>query len=133
MPLSVIQLKMEHYPAIKREYGKAFARELLDSIAQRAQLTLREMDLLARYDDGEFMIMLARCPKSEAVRVAKRLKATIEEGYNPSGIACLPLTARVGIAQLDAKEDAEAIMARAAQSLEATNTKESALAAACSR
>ena len=133
MPLSVIQLKMDHYPAIKREYGKAFARELLDSIAQRAQLTLREMDLLARYDDGEFMVMLARCSKTEAARVAQRLQAAIEEGYNPSGIAQLPLTARVGVAQLDAKEDAEAIMARATQALETSATKESALAAAGSR
>jgi diguanylate cyclase len=129
MPLAVIQLKMDHYPAIKREYGKAFARELLDTVAQRAQLTLREMDFLARYDDGEFMVMLARCGKSDALQVADRLQAAIAEGYNPTGTARLPLCARYGIAQLDSKETAETIMARAAQSLEATTPKEFTLAA----
>jgi diguanylate cyclase len=124
MPLSVIQLKMDHYPAIKREYGKAFARELLDFVAQRAQLCLREMDLLARYDDGEFMVMLARCTKSEAVRVGSRLQEAVAEGFNPTGAARLALCARVGIVQLEGKETAETVMERAALSLDAAATKE---------
>ncbi|HEY4232624.1 MAG TPA: GGDEF domain-containing protein [Lacipirellulaceae bacterium] len=128
IPLTVVQLKIDNYPAIKREYGKTFARELLDSVAQRAQLTLRQMDLLARYDDGEFLIMLVRCSKHEALDVAERLQAAIAEGYNPTGVARLPLSTHFGIAQLDSKETAEAMMSRAADSLESTVTKEYSLA-----
>ena len=35
MSLSLVQMKLDDFPAIKREYGKAFARELLDAVAQR--------------------------------------------------------------------------------------------------
>ena len=93
MSLSLIQMKLDDFPRIKGEYGKAFARELLDAVAQRAQITLRQMDLLARFDDGEFIIMLPRCPKQEAVRVARRLQDSIAEGYNPSGKTRLGLSA----------------------------------------
>jgi diguanylate cyclase len=119
MSLSVIHIKLDDFAAIKREYGKAYARELLDSVAQRAQITLRQMDLLARYDDGEFIVMLPRCPKQEAVRVARRLQDSIAEGYNPSGKAWLGLSAQCGIVQLDSKETALAMLARAAAALEA--------------
>jgi diguanylate cyclase len=118
MLLSVIQLKLEDFPEIKREYGKAFARELLDSVAQRAQMMLRQMDMLARYDDGEFIVMLPRCPKQEAVRIARRLQDSIAEGYNPSGKARLGLSAQYGVVQLDSKETAATMMARVAQALE---------------
>ena len=76
------------------------------------------MDLLARFDDGEFIIMLPRCPKQEAIRVARRLQDSIAEGYNPSGKARLGLSAQYGVVQLDSKETAATMMSRVAQSLE---------------
>jgi diguanylate cyclase (GGDEF)-like protein len=94
---------------------------LLDAVAQRAQLTLREMDLLARYDEGEFMVMLACCNRREAAKVAGRVQDSIAEGYDSSNIAHLPLSARFGIAQLDRNESAEALLARASQALDSSN------------
>ena len=123
MPLTIIQLRINDFAAIKQEYGKTFAREILDHITQRAQLTLRQMDLLARYDDGEFLVMLPRCAKQAAMHVARRLQDSIAEGYNPTGGVRLPLSSNYGISQLEAKETATALMERAAQALAAIAAK----------
>ena len=46
----------------------------LDSVALFTQSALREMDLLARLDDGEFIVLLPGSTLSEANQIAKRLQ-----------------------------------------------------------
>jgi diguanylate cyclase len=118
-PLSVIHLRIDDFAAIKQEYGREIARSMLDSVAQFAQSTLRQMDLLARHSEAEFIVMLPRCTKSDAAQVADRLTTAMASGFIPILDKHVPLGSRYGIAQLKGKERAEAIMARAEQALDA--------------
>jgi diguanylate cyclase len=124
IPLSVIQLRIEGYAAIKQKYGREVARTMLDSVAQFAQSTLRQMDLLARLGEAEFVVMLPRCKRYDAAQVADRLQAAMASGFIPNLEENLPLASRYGIAQLRAKETGEEILARAAEALDAAATAE---------
>jgi diguanylate cyclase (GGDEF)-like protein len=119
IPLSVVQLRIDGYAAIKQKYGREVARTMLDSVAQFAQSTLRQMDLLARLGEAEFVVMLPRCTKFDAAQVAERLQVAMASGFIPNLDEHLPLASRYGIAQLTAKDSGETILARAAEALDA--------------
>jgi diguanylate cyclase len=122
IPLSVMQLRINDYAGIKREYGKSIANLMLDSVAQFAQSTLREMDLLARGDEGEFSVMLPGSTEAEVVQVAKRLQSAMADCSIPIRDGKVPLRALPGIAQLQQKESAAQLMARAIDAANAAMT-----------
>jgi diguanylate cyclase len=115
IPLSIMQLRVDDYSTIKREYGAAIANLTLDSVAQFTQKALREMDLLARGDEGEFVVMLPGSTEAEVAQVVKRLHSAMADCVIPLREKQVPLRARPGIAQLQAKESAAQLMARAAK------------------
>jgi diguanylate cyclase len=119
IPLSVMQLRVNDYATLKREYGKSIANLMLESVAQFAQATLREMDLLARGEEGEFAIMLPGSTEVEVVQVAKRFQSAMADSTIPIRDRKVPLRALPGIAQLQPKESAAQLMVRAAQAADA--------------
>lgn len=119
IPLSVMHLQVEDFPAIGQQYGRSVAHMTLDSVALFVQSALREMDLLARLNDGEFIVLLPGSTLSEASQIAKRLHAPAANGAFPlqNGETRLRLTH--GIAELKPNETAEILMARAKAVVEA--------------
>jgi diguanylate cyclase len=115
IPLTVMNLKVSDYATIKREYGKSIAHLMLDSVAQFTTSVLREMDVLARLDEGEFGVMLPGSTEGEAAQVAHRLQAAMANSTAPVGDRIVQIKASQGIAQLQAKETATQLMARAAR------------------
>ena len=71
-----MHLQVDDYPTIRQQYGKSVAHMTLDSVALFTQSALREMDLLARLDDGEFIVLLPGSTLSEANQIAKRLQTS---------------------------------------------------------
>jgi diguanylate cyclase len=118
IPLSIIHVRVDAYATIKRERGREVARAMLDSVTEFAQSKLRQMDFLARSNDADFIVMLPRCTKADAVEVAERLQVAMANGDVSTRNQHLPLGTRFGIAQLKAKESGEALMARAEQALD---------------
>jgi diguanylate cyclase len=114
IPLTVMNLRITDYATIKRDYGKSVAQLMLASVTQYAQSVLREMDLLARLDEGEFGVMLPGSSEAEAAQVAQRLQIALANSTIPINGDQVQLRARPGIAQLQAKETAAQLMARAA-------------------
>jgi diguanylate cyclase len=118
IPLTVMHLRICDYLKIKQEYGKSIAHLMLDSVAQFAQSALREMDLLARLDESELIVMLPGSTEAEAVQVAQRLQIAMSNAELPIRDTRVTLRARSGVAQLQAKESANDLMARAAKRLD---------------
>ena len=77
IPLSIMQLRVDDYATIRDEYGKSVALLTLESVAQFTMLALREMDLLARLDDGDFSILLL------AARSPRRVKLPSDCSWRP--------------------------------------------------
>ncbi len=114
IPMSVLCLKVEDYEVIGRKYGEAVARQILDSMEPALEKVLREMDVLARLDRGQFAIMLPGKTAAEANLVAKQLQTA-------TGHCMLPpldrdLTFRHAAAELSPNETAQELLARARRS-----------------
>jgi diguanylate cyclase len=112
IPLSVIRLQIDGYPAICDEHGQVAARALLDEVASFTQLALREIDLLARLED-EFAILLPGSTKIEANQIAKRLQLSAANCVAQLDNKKASIRLRLGIAEFQPHDSAESILNRA--------------------
>jgi diguanylate cyclase len=115
IPLSVMYVTLESLRSIEQEYGPAIARLALDAVVQAIATTLREMDLLARWDAGHFAVMLPGSTEHEARLVAKRLRTVMRTCVVPLKNGQLKLDLRFGVAQAQPDDQVPTIMARAQQ------------------
>jgi len=113
LPLSVMHLRVDDYSVVREQYGKSVGNLMLDSVAMFAQSALREMDLLARLEDGEFMILMPGSTTAEANQVSKRLQASAASCVFPLQDSKSQLRVTLGIAELRPRETATSLMARA--------------------
>lgn len=113
VPLSVIHLEVDQYEAIRRDFGAAAAELTLDSVAQFINTTLRDMDLLARAGEGDFLVMLPGSSKLEAWQVGRRVEASMAGCVIPAGGKRIRLSVRYGIAVTVEEDTADSIVERA--------------------
>jgi len=115
IPLSVMHLKIEEFEVINQKYGSPIARQLVEAAVPALEKGLREMDLLARLENGEFVIMLPGNTLAEAGQLAKRLRMGTKRCVLPLVDRDLQLRLREGIAELKAHETAQELLSRARQ------------------
>jgi len=113
IPLSIMHLKVDDYPMIREQYGKSVAHTMLESFAFFTQSALREMDLLARLDDGEFAVLLPGSTISEANQVAKCLQISAANSVFSLQNQLTQLRVTHGLAELRPQDTAALLMARA--------------------
>lgn len=115
IPLSIMHLKIEEYDVVNQKYGGAIARQMMDVAAPALEKALREMDVLAKLDHGEFVLMLPGKTQGEAGQLAKRMRSTTANCILPLVDRELQLRFRDGIAELKPNETAQELLARARQ------------------
>jgi diguanylate cyclase len=115
VPLSVMQLKIDDYEVIHKQYGYAIARQMLDAATPALEKALREMDVLAKMESGEFAVMLPGKTQAEAAQTVKRMRAAVTHCILPLVDRELQLGFREGIAELKPNETAQELLARARQ------------------
>ena len=126
VPLAVLYVKIEDYEIISRKHGSPIARQLVDISAPALTKTLREMDVMARLENGEFVVMLPGSSQSETSRVAKRMcEATAKLGV-PVVDRQQQVRLQYGIAELKPNETAQELLARARQSVSAPSPRAAA-------
>lgn len=111
--LSVLRLRVQDYDQLKQNYGDALADLILDSVAGFIDSTLREMDLLARLGDGNFVAMLPGSTEKEASQVGRRIQTAISNCVIPLPKAKLRIAVDLGIATVEPADDARRILSRA--------------------
>lgn len=119
IPLAVMMLRIDDYSVIQEQYGKSVAHLVLDSVALFCQSALREMDMLARLDDGEFIMLLPGSTFSEASQVCKRLYTSASNCVFPLKDERTPLDVTLGVVELRPNETAALLMARAKSAIDA--------------
>ncbi len=122
VPLSVMYLKIEEYDVVGRKYGSAIARQMVDTAAAAMEKALREMDVLAKLEQGELVAMLPGKTQGEAAQIAKRMRTATNHCVLPLMDRELQLRFRHGIAELSANETAQELLGRAKQAVIATTT-----------
>ncbi len=78
-PISVILLRQDNLTDIQTEYGDSIGEECVKEMARViASLINRSMDIVARYDEQEFAIMLPHTALENARQLAERIRTKVE-------------------------------------------------------
>lgn len=105
IPLSVLMLDIDFFKRFNDTYGHACGDVVLQMVASVVQQNTRNQDMAARYGGEEFVVMLCDTPASAALKIAERIRSSIEnldilyEGQH------LTLTLSVGVAEYNADVD----------------------------
>jgi diguanylate cyclase (GGDEF)-like protein len=107
-PFSIVSIDLDHFKAINDRHGHGVGDEALKCFVHLCSDQLREIDTLARIGGEEFSVLLPDTDVIEAMKVAERIRANIEEKTQPVKFTC-----SIGLAQYKADETIEDILLRA--------------------
>ncbi len=98
-PLAVMLLNVDGFKAFNDAHGLLRGDQALKAIAGMVASTVRCVDLAARYDGGEFMVVLPELGAPEARALAERLVAAVAAYPFGAGDGTAParLTASLGV------------------------------------
>jgi diguanylate cyclase len=118
-PLSLMQLKIEDFESVV-EHGQGVAQQVVEAAEPVLQKALREMDVLARLDHGEFVVMLPGSTLAEAGQLLKRVRISVSKCVVPLKDREFQVELRHSIAELKPNETAQELLARARLGLAST-------------
>lgn len=110
---SLCFVDLDHFKQINDVYGHKTGDEVLQTFADLAQNSVREVDFVARLGGEEFVLVLVRTPLNGAEHVAERLRQALEKCRLDVLGPDQAVTASIGIAQYKAGESIEETMHRA--------------------
>ncbi len=97
-PLSCVMLDLDRFKAINDSYGHRYGDYVLRQVSQILKSNLRVSDTVGRYGGEEFLLLLPETDEQEALRVAEKLRTTIESAtFRSAGVQSL-VTASFGVA-----------------------------------
>ena len=105
--LSVVMLDIEHFKRINDTYGHVVGDQVLKTIAQILEDSLRTEDVFARYGGEEFAVLLRGITLIGAIRAAERLRAAISSQIFV-GTPRLAVSVSIGCAALSCLEELSA-------------------------
>ncbi|MCA1971596.1 MAG: GGDEF domain-containing protein [Caenispirillum sp.] len=117
---SCIMTDIDHFKSFNDRYGHAVGDDVIRALVHTLQARLRSNDLLCRYGGEEFCIILPGVRLDQAIEIAERLRADVEERAGPSVRSSrgLAITASFGVAALGADiTDPAEIISRADDAL----------------
>lgn len=119
VPLSLMLVHVDNFRTIATQYGSQVGDLILDAVAQYLQVLIRDMDLLARYSNGQFCIMLPGSSMADAARVAERIRNAVSSCVIPIRESKLQLTVCLGLAEMLATDETSSLLERATEALHA--------------
>jgi diguanylate cyclase (GGDEF)-like protein len=78
-PLSVLALDVDHFKRFNDQWGHDAGDAVLTALAQTLREQAREMDLTCRLGGEEFLVLLPRCDRPNAIEVGERIRRAVEE------------------------------------------------------
>lgn len=108
--LSLIMIDLDNFKAINDTYGHKAGDQVLTSFAQLLQDFIRKEDLAARFGGEEFILMLPATEAKQAVVMADRLRALMENVTYP--FATSKITGSFGITQYRPDDTFETLINR---------------------
>jgi diguanylate cyclase (GGDEF)-like protein len=111
---SVLLLDLDHFKSINDTHGHASGDAVLVAVGQTLQKESRAYDTVGRWGGEEFVVTLPSTEEKHALVVAERMRVAIEqiEIASPARVR-IPLSASIGVAQLQPGESLSAVVDRA--------------------
>ncbi|HEX6928021.1 MAG TPA: diguanylate cyclase, partial [Gammaproteobacteria bacterium] len=98
MPLSVLLTDVDHLRHINESYGHQMGDKVLAEVARRVQVALRSYDLSGRYGGEEFLTVLPRCGRANAIEVGERVRRAVQAEAFEIDRLKMDVTVSVGVA-----------------------------------
>jgi diguanylate cyclase (GGDEF)-like protein len=108
---SLVMLDIDHFKSVNDTYGHSIGDEVLMSISELIQKSIRDKDSLIRCGGEEFLIFIANSNIDTAKDIAQKLRQKIEETTHSSKE--LKITASFGVVDYTENEDLDALHKRA--------------------
>ncbi|OJF76460.1 MAG: hypothetical protein BKP49_07115 [Treponema sp. CETP13] len=111
VPISIAMFDIDHFKIFNDTYGHACGDVVLIRVAEIIKEGVRSKDMACRYGGEEFVTMLYNCDGKKALKVAERIRKTIENEEIEYKGNSLHVTISGGVATLN--PDSKAISAEA--------------------
>lgn len=115
--LSVIMADLDHFKAINDTYGHLTGDRVLHDTATRIFAALRHFDIVGRYGGEEFVIVLINTGKEVAFDIAERIRIRVGTTAMKYDDTEIHMTISQGVAQAQADDTVETLIARADEAL----------------
>ncbi|MEO0478280.1 MAG: GGDEF domain-containing protein [Planctomycetota bacterium] len=119
-PISAMMLDLDEFKQLNDQFGHQEGDRAIRLTADVLRRSLRQEDVLCRLGGEEFLIALPETDAAMASVIGTRLFVEIETAGVAAG---LPLTASIGLAELQAEDDADSIVGRADLALFASKSR----------
>jgi diguanylate cyclase (GGDEF)-like protein len=116
-PLSVILLDVDHFKSINDRFGHRTGDAVLRSVARSIKDSVRGSDILFRYGGEEFVIVLSNTAQDGAVKLAERIRRTVEASVCDIRGLNLRITLSLGVATLLPGETHQDLLHRVDQAM----------------
>jgi len=112
-------IDIDHFKQINDEYGHLAGDFVLQIVAKNCRGYLRRTDLFARYGGEEFICLLPEQNETGALKLAERIRSTIEQTRTEFDAHSIVITASIGLSLLQTKNELtlEDLIDRADQAL----------------
>ncbi len=110
-PLSIILFDLDHFKSINDNYGHLHGDKALREVAQCAQQTIRESDMLFRYGGEEFLVLLTGTDLDGAKLLGERIRSSVE-ALKPLQETDAEITISLGATSLGKGDDVDSFLNR---------------------
>lgn len=117
-PLSFVCLEIDHLRQIRESYGASMGDEVLRSVASELRSRSRTTDLLCRFGEEQFALLLPACDAPSASRVADLLCHSVAQLEIEHQDCRLSVSLSVGVTALRrGNDDGESLLSRGENAL----------------
>jgi len=118
-PLSVIRLRIDNLGDIDTEHGKGSGEAALTSVAQMLKDQMRWADLIGRFDNDEFLLVLPETDAEAANHLLEKLRQRLANLTPTSASGSnIEVVAQFGVAGWQQGDDRAKLLRRAREQLE---------------
>lgn len=97
---AMLLMDVDHFKRVNEAHGRACGDRLLQQIARLSQDTLRQADVMARFDGQAFIVFLPQTDPLGALDVAERIRERIERQVFEGAGRTLLVSVSLGVASL---------------------------------
>ncbi|WP_163328177.1 diguanylate cyclase [Desulfurobacterium thermolithotrophum] len=116
-PFALLMIDIDNFKQINDTYGHQAGDYVLKELARTIKEQLRARDVVARYGGEEFALLIPGVTFAQAVRIAERIRKSIEKHLFRYKDTVIPVTASVGVAVMRNGLDETGIIEKADQAL----------------
>ena len=104
-PLAFMMFDLDYFKDINDRYGHVAGDAVLRQFSERIQEIIRGSDIFARYGGEEFSLLCPETTRESALKLAEKLKTTIEQAHFHFNEETVEITISIGVVILSPTPD----------------------------